>query len=181
MSLQYLEYLNDHIRNVENGLHWMDDNLIKQEINVTDIDFSIALNNAPQHDYSKYKESEYEPYDTYFYGGNRSYAVKTAFDRAWLHHQNSNPHHWQYWVLINDDDGKNRPLEMPVPFVLEMIADWWSFSWRSGNLKEVFDWYESHKNKMLLHEKTRKLVEDILKAIKEKLKEQEEPDDRSKS
>jgi len=181
MSLSYDEYLTEHIQNVQKGLHWMIDNLDLKKLGIFESDIFAALENAGEHDRSKYDFEEYRAYDDYFYGGNKSYAVKTAFDQAWLHHQHVNPHHWQYWVLINDDDGVNKTLPMPKDYILEMIADWWSFSWRSGNLKETFDWYESHKNKMLLHDKTRKLVEDILEVMKEKLKEQEEPDDRSKS
>ena len=50
-----------------------------------------------------------------------------------------------------------------------MICDWWSFSWFKGNLLEVFSWYEEHKNYIKLHPNTRKLVEDILGHIKNKL------------
>lgn len=32
--------------------------------------------------------------------------VKEAFDLAWLKHQKRNPHHWQYWLLINDSSSK---------------------------------------------------------------------------
>ena len=169
MSLKYDEYLNEHIQNVMNGLRWMADNLDLQKLGISQIDISDTLKNAGEHDCSKFETEEYRAYDDYFYGGNKSYAVKTAFDYAWLRHQHVNPHHWQYWVLINDDDGINRALPMPKVYILEMIADWWSFSWKSDNLEEIFDWYDKHKDKMLLHEKTRKLVEDILEAMKEKL------------
>ena len=33
-------------------------------------------------------------------------------------------------------------LEMPYDYIIEMICDWWSFSWQSGNLYEIFKWYE---------------------------------------
>lgn len=59
-------------------------------------------------------------------------------------------------------------MEMLVEYVIEMIADWWSFSFRSGDLSEIFDWYEKHKD-MKLHPKTRKLVEKILLRIKSEL------------
>lgn len=32
-----------------------------------------------------------------------SYEVVENFNRAWLLHIHRNPHHWQHWVLINDD------------------------------------------------------------------------------
>ena len=53
-----------------------------------------------------------------------------------------------------------------------MIGDWWSFSWKTGNLYEIFDWYDTHKNRMILSEHTRELVEEILEKIKVKLDEQ---------
>ena len=118
------------------------------------------------HDISKYSEAEYTPYDNYFYG-NKSYAVTKAFNYAWLHHIHNNPHHWQYWVLQHDDEPEE-VLEMPYQFIVEMICDWWSFSWKNGNLYEIFDWYEKHKN-MKLHPNTRKIVEGILEDIKKEL------------
>ena len=42
------------------------------------------------------------------------------------------------------------------------------------NLYEIFDWYEDHKNHMILSDNTRELVDEILSQIKEKL--DEEPD-----
>ena len=116
------------------------------------------------HDLSKYGAEEYSAYDNYFYG-KKTEDVKRAFDYAWLHHIHNNPHHWQYWVLINDEDG-TKALEMPEEYALEMVCDWWAFSHKSGNLKEIFDWYKSHKKNMILHEKTRKFVEDLLDKIK---------------
>ena len=60
---------------------------------------------------------------------------------------------------------------MPRRYVLEMICDWWAFSWSKDNLYEIFDWYEKHKGHMMLHEDTRDLVEEILSEIKAKLDE----------
>ena len=54
-------------------------------------------------------------------------------------------------------------------YVYEMIADWWSFSWKSGDLKTVFDWYADHSPKMILSENTRKLVDKTLDRIDETL------------
>lgn len=70
---------------------------------------------------------------------------------------------------------------MPYQYVIEMICDWWSFSFNSDNLYEIFDWYEKHKG-MVLHEKTRALVEDILSRIKVELeKENSDEGDKAES
>lgn len=169
MSLQYDEYLKEHIQNVQNGLHWIVDNLDLKNLGISENDISQAIENIGEHDRSKYDATEYRAYDDYFYGGNKSYAVKTAFDQAWLHHQHVNPHHWQYWVLINDDYSANKVLPMPENYILEMIADWWSFSWREGNLMEIFDWYDKHRNAILFEEGTRKTVEKILNEMRKVL------------
>ena len=84
-------------------------------------------------------------------------------------HIHANPHHWQHWVLINDEDG-TKALEIPEEYVIEMICDWWSFSHKTGELEEIFKWYDSHKANMIMHKNSKKLVEDYLKKIKEALK-----------
>ena len=165
MSRQYDEYLREHIGGVRKAAQWMKDNLaITEELSRKEcIRFDY---NVIRHDFSKYDSEEYDAYDAYFYGEKD----EDAFNLAWLHHIHNNPHHWQHWVLINDDEGVIA-LEMPKWCALEMIADWWSFSWRSGNLYEVFNWYEQHKDIMVLHNETREFVEGVLGEIKAKLEE----------
>ena len=163
MSYLYDEYLRDHIANVKKAYDWLCEHFPDIEKKMTDtyiLDWSL-------HDQSKYSEEEYDAYDKYFYGGNKSSSVVNNFNYAWLHHIHNNPHHWQYWVLQNDDEPEEI-LEMPYRYVIEMICDWWSFSFKQKNLNEIFDWYEKHKN-MKLHPKTRKVVEDILERIKGEL------------
>ena len=63
---------------------------------------------------------------------------------------------------------------MPYVFIVEMIADWWSFSWKTGNLNEIFSWYDKNKKGILLSDKTRKTVEHILDALKKKIEEVED-------
>lgn len=165
MSIEYDQYLNEHIKNVKRGLEWMRDNL-----ELTGDDITDAILWADNHDHSKWGTSEYNQYDEYFYGGNPSFKVALDFKYAWLHHQNRNPHHWQYWVLINDDPNENiMPLPIPMVYIYEMIADWWSFSWKDGNLFEIFDWYEARKDYIIMEQSTRIVVENLLERIKSKL------------
>lgn len=155
MSAEYNNYILEHVDNVKKAYKWIKDHNIILE------DYSFIID---FHDLSKFSDEEYNAYDNYFYG-RRTEKVKREFNYAWLHHIHNNPHHWQHWVLINDEDG-TYALEMPKEYVVEMISDWWAFSHKSGNLYEIFDWYKSHKKNMILHENTRKLVEDILNKIK---------------
>jgi hypothetical protein len=172
MSADYNNYLNEHVRNVRRGFHWLLDNLPE----VFDgLQLSQISPGMEAHDLSKWDDEEYVPYDNYFYG-NRTKQVKDEFDIAWLHHQHNNPHHWQYWLLM-EDSGKVKALEMPKEYILEMICDWWSFSWKSDNLFEIFDWYKKNGPKMTLHPTTKKTVEEILDKLEAKLEEETDYDE----
>lgn len=164
MSKAYTNYIIEHRDNVLKAYQW----LVDHKIISNNYQHNIAT-----HDISKWSNEEYDAYDKYFYGKQcKTAEVKEAFNFAWLHHIHANPHHWQHWVLINDDDGTHA-LEMPEEYVAEMICDWWAFSHKSGNLKEIFDWYKDHKLNMIMHRNTKVAVEAILDKIKEALKEEE--------
>lgn len=168
MSFQYDQYLERHRSNVKRGYDWLCENLP----DITKDAKNAGWQTGFAHDQSKDETDEYEAYDAYYYGNNRSYAVVQNYRRAWLLHIHRNPHHWQHWVLINDDPKEGEiVLEMPYDYIIEMICDWWAFSWISGNLREIFDWYDEHKDYMKLGEWTREKVEKILGLIKDKLDE----------
>jgi hypothetical protein len=163
MSVEYSEYIKEHRANVVKAYEWLKHHFDDISDKMFVKDYRLLYG----HDDSKLDDEEYDAYDKYFYGGNRSHEVVKNFKYAWLHHIHNNPHHWQYWVLQNDDEPEE-VLEMPYEYVIEMICDWWSFSWKTGKLDSIFDWYEKHKD-MKLHENTRKLVEEILDRIKKEL------------
>ena len=177
MSIKYDEYLNEHISNVCAAYDWLRVNL--SDVARIERGFGTTLQ-LVGHDSSKYCMEEYIAYDEYFYGDmtsaeNSLDQVREDFNYAWLHHIHNNPHHWQHWVLINDDPEEGTAaLDIPYRYVLEMICDWWSFSFKTGNLYEIFDWYDAHKAHMILSKNTRELVEEILEKIKNKLDESKE-------
>lgn len=185
MSVAYDLYLADHIANVGKALVWMMDNLKDKNL-INENAMYTAFDNVMRHDESKTSSEEYDAYDAYFYGGNRSYKVCEDFDYAWLHHQKLNPHHWQYWVLIEDDGEESiggyslKPLLMPLEYVYEMIADWWAFSLKNGTPFEIFRWYNKNHSNQLMHPKTRAVVNDVLYEMYKVLC-QQHPSDSSKT
>ena len=185
MSQAYNNYLKDHIANVDKGFKWIEKYIGMDAVHDILPNFNLPVLHARFnwwcHDASKIDIAEYDAYDAYFYGPygikNDSgpteavKAVKRDFDKAWLRHIHLNPHHWQHWVLVEDDNNKPKPIEMPDRYILEMICDWWSFSWRSGNLYEVFNWWNDHTDKIIFTEETRRKVEELLRLICDKLNE----------
>lgn len=168
MSVQYDNYLTEHKENVAKGFRWLQENI--PEIIEDGFEWQICFN----HDASKTDPEEYDAYDAYFYGNNRSYSVVQNFKKAWLRHIHNNPHHWQHWILINDEPKEGMVvIDMPYIYVVEMICDWWSFSWTKGDLNEIFGWYEDRKDYMKLSANTRRSVEYILGKMKDKLEEKD--------
>ena len=173
MSNEYDQYLINHRSGVRKAFYWIREN-VPECLDSRNIEIEHIIMN---HDASKDEADEYQAYDAYFYGGNRSYNVVYEFNKAFLLHLHRNPHHWQYWVLIQDDPNHDEVIiDMPLEYIIEMICDWWSFSWISENLMEIFDWYDEHKDYIKLSTKTRRIVENILDKIRIRLEEQNDSD-----
>lgn len=183
---QYEQYLTTHIANVQKSYQWLKDNLpevLDEDNYFEETAYYGELDEIiKNHDKSKYTKIpdaenyyeltlEYDAYANYFYG-EQTKEVNEAFNKAWLAHIHANPHHWQHWMLQNDEDGLIL-LDIPYVFVIEMICDWWAFSWKAENLYEIFNWYEKNKNGILLSDNTRTTLEDTLSKIRNKLDEVE--------
>jgi len=130
------------------------------------------------HDLSKFLPREFIAYARYFYGdypdedpfalfckgytGLTKSDINARFSFAWNAHQKANPHHWQYWILINDsDDPQLSALEMPPRRIKEMVADWRGAG-RALGKPDTVKWYRENAEKMMLNYLTRDRVEILL-------------------
>ena len=124
------------------------------------------------HDLSKLLPSEWFPYVNHFHGPwaeeymSDDDSIDPPFDFAWLQHQKRNDHHWQYWIL-REDDGKTKVFPMPPDARMEMACDWLGANLAQGGTglygpRSVQTWYSEKKGCMLLHKDTRKWVEEFL-------------------
>jgi hypothetical protein len=118
------------------------------------------------HDLSKFTPGEWFPYVHYFHNpagtpkqrrDETGYYKPTdtgdeAFDFAWLLHQKRNKHHWQWWVLPEDEGGL-KVLFMPYKYQREMLADWRGAGQAQGT-PDTRAWYLKNKDKMRLHPAT---------------------------
>lgn len=112
------------------------------------------------HDWDKFLPSQFVPCVNYYYGRKD----KESFDQAWNCHKARSKHHWQYWLL---PDGSAREVE--YPYNVEMFCDWVGAGKARGKPSpkndryfEVRNFYRKKKEKMVLHENTRKWVENKL-------------------
>lgn len=164
-SIQYSEYLSKHVGGVRDIFHTvMMPVLIKDGIDEETLASIEDCINT--HDASKYGNEEFAAYRNHFYMPEKYSRSSDEYNKAWLHHQNHNPHHWQYYCLINDvDEPQIQPLDMPFKYIIEMLCDWESAGRHYGNT--AYDWYEKQKDKMILSKNTRDTVEKYIRYFKE--------------
>lgn len=129
------------------------------------------------HDISKLTPEEFFPYANFFYGTQRVETkdqngyykpVDTGdskFDFAWLLHCKRNKHHWQWWVVPNENGG-SKTLPIPEPYLTEMLCDWIGAGKAQGHFSPTEDpywnvrnWYNANKERIQLADQTRKEIE----------------------
>ena len=178
---EYMQYINLHHVAVMHAYKWMHDHMSdifdesSKELANTDTSLYAFPKEIGQHDLTKYGQYEFDAYTRKYANLILTNKHKQAYNYAVLHHYHNNPHHWQYWVLIEGKD-TIKPLKMPLGYILEMIADWWSFSWMNDDIYEIFTWYVSHQDQMILHRATRQSVEKILTRLHNALDEYPHPE-----
>jgi hypothetical protein len=124
------------------------------------------------HDLSKYNPKEFFPYAYHFYKDNRPKRDPTGyykptdtgnpvFELAWVHHIHNNKHHWQWWTIPTDGNGK-KTYPISEKFCKEMICDWTGAHKAQKTKGSVIEWYMINKDKMLFHEKSKIYIEHLL-------------------
>lgn len=117
------------------------------------------------HDLSKFTPAEYPHYQRWFFENKDD---PDGFAQAWLHHQNHNPHHWDYWIprtshRIGVQGGYDpQPMPMPEKYVREMVADWIAAGITYAGDPDPQPWLNKSYHKMRLHADTVELLSRIL-------------------
>lgn len=140
------------------------------------IRFSVPFRIAIFHDMSKFLPKEWFPYVKNFYnddGSKKDIRDKSGaydtnkqsneFKLAWIHHQR-NKHHWQAWCNIGDG-GVVTCVDIPEVYTREMVADWCGAGMSYSGKATPNKWYRANKDKMILSDRSRFLVEHLLKYI----------------
>lgn len=158
---EYLSYIVEHRNFVQMIWKYTKDEIANSKI-ISHAELKIIDELIINHDKSKFFDVEFEGYRSYFYPTNEDkdneFAINN-FEVAWNHHQKNNPHHWNYWVLVNgihDIHG----IPMPVHYVVEMLCDWSAMSIKFKD--KPSEYYLENRDNMLLHEETIKNIESLI-------------------
>ena len=127
----------------------------------------LPLWRAIIHDLNKFRWSVMKQYNRHFYGDKGD---EPGYAVAWLHHQNRNPHHWEYWIMRNDTTaGKSMAvsgcLPMPAVYVKEMVVDWMGSEIVHTGSWDMTVWLRKNLRKLKVHPKTMDRIIVELKAL----------------
>jgi len=127
----------------------------------------LPLWRAMIHDLSKFTPAELLHYNRQFFGDKGD---PQGFAMAWLHHQNLNSHHWEYWVTRSDHSkgtsgAVDGALPMPLIYIREMIADWMGASRAYTGSWDMSKWLGEHLPLMKLHPQTLDKIKDELETL----------------
>lgn len=170
---EYLDYLDEHIGGVIQS--WEDvlrpaiessgDEELLDMLSLDEIGLQVY-----NHDNSKYQEDEFTAYCNHWYpqdGSDVDHKAASShksedmdYAYAWNHHQHNNKHHSQYWLCV-EDDGTVYALDMPVPYICEMLCDWHSFS-RLPDNQTAYEWWQDNRDKFIMSDNTVEWVEKLI-------------------
>ena len=161
---EYMNYISTHVDRVIKAYERLRDEILVNEGQEYIDAFAIMNRLIGKHDESKYSDDEFDAYRAKFYpvddSGDKE-EIDEAFEAAWRHHYQNNPHHPEYWY---DFENKTIREEMPLHFIIEMIADWMSFG------DNTLDWWNNSKEgklqkSIILSPNTIKTIEYILNKL----------------
>lgn len=163
-EFDYLDYIHEHRNNVKKV--WSDFLDYPNKPGCTHLDccdlFQVGLL-VNTHDDSKFTREEFHIYRNYFFPMKNEKKNKEKFDTAWNHHQKTNPHHWQYWIMWKN--GESKAIPMSLYYAIEMIIDWTAMSYKFKDTPQAF--YDKNKSTMMLHDKTREYIDRFLPTFNE--------------
>lgn len=164
---KYNNYIHEHCSNVLKAFNKYGTQILNVMGNPSLIDdlYHAAL----VHDKSKWSIEEYEGYRKHFDPVDdiekEDPETKLLYDKAWLHHMNTNPHHPEYWIMRDNENGI-RPIDMDRVYIGEMVLDWYSMTLKF-HTNTPYGWFNKNKKyyKEYLSPNTYNLVNKIVTTI----------------
>ena len=130
------------------------------------------------HDLSKYSPDEFLVGARYFQGDqspNNAERDDKGYSSAWLHHKGRNKHHYEYWMDYNAKKVEGEvllPAPMPDKYIVEMFMDRIAackvYQGKDYTQEAPLRYYRQGRPELLMHEKTRALLEKLLVMLSER-------------
>lgn len=138
---QYLNYVEEHIRNVQRAWNIVYSKCKDMHPFTDDFLYHTIAQMIIEHDISKLSVEEFIPYQQKFYPVYEGHSNDLAFDYAWEHHKAHNPHHWENWTK-REESFPNENLCHCVCMVVDWVAMGMSFE------NDAEEYYEKNKERI---------------------------------
>lgn len=127
------------------------------------------------HDLSKYHPTEFLVGARYYQGNrspNAAEREQKGYSTAWLRHKGRNKHHLEYWIDYSLEEGHYMTgMKMPTKYVVEMFCDrvaaCKNYKGDAYTDADALEYYEHSRDHYLIHPDTARLLEFLLKMLKE--------------
>ena len=153
---EYLDYLEDHILNVQKA--WTELQLKCKDMRFIYDDFVYNWidGEVEAHDLSKLSEFEFVQYRKAFYPTT----TEPEFDgsQAWEHHKLQNSHHWENWTKKQSPN----PYEWEVHCV-HTVIDWMAMAYKFNDSARKY--YENNREEIKLPDYAIDFIYKIFKRI----------------
>lgn len=116
------------------------------------------------HDMSRFFPREFSAYANTYYdkdGKSKPYESNDKMDAAWSIHQKRNKHHYQYWVIIDEQHG-HYCLEIPTRYIKEMAADMIAMGQIVDGSLSAWEYYMKNRDRFYINNASRLLFEELL-------------------
>lgn len=127
------------------------------------------------HDLSKYSPTEFRAGAKYYQGTRSPNAAERedkGYSEAWMHHKGRNRHHYEYWTDMSRETLNYESVPMPRKYLVEMVMDRRAacMTYQGKNYKDdsALIYFNGSRERVLMHEKTRKELAYILTMLAEK-------------
>ena len=117
---QYLDYITEHKWNVMRAYNRLLE--CQDVLNLTDELLEDVKSDVIDHDVTKYSTDEFEAYRDKFTLKLEGVNIEEAFDQAWEHHYNTNPHHPEYWAGPTTAESRCMPRSAIIGMCLDFYA-----------------------------------------------------------
>lgn len=144
---EYLDYVEKHYDNVQKAWLELSTKCVGHNfmfIKDSDVNKQISRN-IEIHDKSKLSKEEFIQYRERFFQTraekDAGIKINYIFQNAWENHLLENPHHWQTWTKLDDENEQ-------YIFFIENICDWIAIGYEFGD--DAKQYYEKNKHNINL-------------------------------
>ena len=152
---EYLDYLEEHINNVEKAWNVFKEKCGDIELIFKGVDETFLYLQVKNHDVSKFSENEFVQYRRSFYPIIED-EYNHDFSKAWDHHKKENSHHWENWTKRKQSGWRIH--------CAHMIIDWMAMGYKFGDTAQSY--YEKNKDEIKIPDYAMDFVYDIFERIK---------------